>query len=430
MGKPIIEVRNLSKEYLIAKNVQQYQMLREMMTSAVRVPWDIVHGRFARKSHTQFLALNDISCTVDPGEVVGVIGRNGAGKTTLLKILSHITYPTAGEVILRGRVASLLEVGTGFHPELTGRENIYFNGSILGMTKREINQKFNDIVSFAEVEKFIDTPVKQYSSGMQLRLAFSVAAHLEPEILIVDEVLAVGDALFQKKCLGKMNDVARLGRTIVFVSHDMETVERLCSRVILLHEGRILAQGPTADIIKQYLQVGTIERGERIWADPATAPGDSSVRMHAVRILNSKGDICTEFDVHDAVKIEQEFWVLNDQCSFVTALIQLTNEKGQDIITSYDNLDSPWGDGKHPVGLYRSVCNIPSDFLNDGQLNIRAAIVTLPRPQRVSLPDVLRFNVHDVMNPQGVRGNMPWPWPASTVRPRFSWTVEQVNPKI
>ncbi len=424
MGKPIIEVRNLSKEYRIATKAQPYHTLRDTMTRAVRIPWDIVHGRFVRKSHTPFLALNDISCTVEPGEVVGVVGRNGAGKTTLLKILSRITYPTAGEVVLRGRVASLLEVGTGFHPELTGRENIYFNGSILGMTKREINQKLNDIVSFAEVEKFIDTPVKHYSSGMQLRLAFSVAAHLEPEILIIDEVLAVGDVQFQKKCLGKMDDVAKEGRTIIFVSHNMEAVERLCSRTILLHEGKTIADGPTNEVINKYLHVGMAEQGERVWEIPAEAPGDDIVRLHAVRVRSSTGAICTTFDVRDTITIEIGYWVLKDGYGLTTSL-GLLNERGYAILYSYDNCDSPWTDTKRPAGLYWSTCHIPGDFLTNGQISLNVGVVTHPHPVHTSVSDILRINVVDRFDPAGVRGNMPREWPAVAVRPRLHWRVVQ-----
>src|SRR3989344_5621221 len=212
--KPIIEIENLSKEYTLFHKLPYYT-LRDMFTSVARKPLDILRGKIKSHEQEKFSALKDINFSIQQGERVGIIGRNGAGKSTLLKILSQITPPTTGEIILRGRVASLLEVGTGFHPELTGRENIYLNGAILGMKKKEIAKKFDEIISFAEIEKFLDTPVKRYSSGMYVRLAFAVAAHLEPEILLVDEVLAVGDAQFQKKCLGKMEDVANQGRTIL-----------------------------------------------------------------------------------------------------------------------------------------------------------------------------------------------------------------------
>ena len=243
--KPIIEVQNLSKQYKIGQK-QKYLSLRDSVT-------DFFKNKGRNTEGSDFWALNDVSFDVQAGESIGIIGRNGAGKSTLLKILSRITPPTKGKVILRGRIASLLEVGTGFHPELTGRENVYFNASILGLRKAEVNKKFDEIVAFSGVEQFIDTPLKHYSSGMQLRLAFAVAAHLEPEILVIDEVLAVGDAEFQKKCLGKMDEVSKSGRTIILVSHQMNVVQSLCPRCILLQEGRISRVGETKDVIRHYL---------------------------------------------------------------------------------------------------------------------------------------------------------------------------------
>src|SRR6185503_16162252 len=242
--KPIIRAENLSKRYRIGGG---YTSLRDAFAATVRAPLRrLSSGKKGAESIVW--ALKDVSFEIAPGEVVGIIGRNGAGKSTLLKILSRITKPTAGWVSLNGRVGSLLEVGTGFHSELTGRENIYLNGAILGMSKREIDSKFDEIVAFAETEQFLDTPVKHYSSGMTVRLAFAVAAHLEPEIMIIDEVLAVGDVAFQKKCLGKMDEVARAGRTVLFVSHDLNAVNSLCERALLLHEGKIAISGPTADV--------------------------------------------------------------------------------------------------------------------------------------------------------------------------------------
>jgi lipopolysaccharide transport system ATP-binding protein len=249
--KPIIEVQNLRKEFKIGIKPEGYLTIR-----------DIISNPFAtqEKAPNTFFALDDVSFNVDPGESIGIIGRNGAGKSTLLKILSRITPPSSGKIICRGRIASLLEVGTGFHPELTGRENIYMNGSILGMRRYEIEKHFDDIVEFSGVEKFIDTPLKRYSSGMQLRLAFAVAAHLEPEILIIDEVLAVGDAEFQKKCLGKMNEVSKSGRTVIFVSHDMGAVQNLCTRSILLQHGKIVTRGITSDVIDHYLMNNNLQK--------------------------------------------------------------------------------------------------------------------------------------------------------------------------
>ena len=258
--KPAIRVENLSKQYRLGSRAKEsYRTLRETITNTITAPFRNLARSFQQRAHgadepDTIWALKDVSFEVQPGEVVGIIGRNGAGKSTLLKILSRITEPTTGRVELRGRVGSLLEVGTGFHPELTGRENIYLNGAILGMTRSEIDRKFDEIVAFAEIEKFLDTPVKRYSSGMYVRLAFAVAAHLEPEILIVDEVLAVGDAEFQKKCLGKMKDVGRDGRTVLFVSHNMAAIQSLCLRGLILENGWIVGDSPAASAVAQYMK--------------------------------------------------------------------------------------------------------------------------------------------------------------------------------
>jgi lipopolysaccharide transport system ATP-binding protein len=295
----IITVENLGKEYVLSHQKREsYTLLRDVMTNSVKnmgrklIRPFLSHGPSSTDpTHEEFWALKDVSFEIARGERVGIIGRNGAGKSTLLKILSRITEPTEGRVRIRGRVASLLEVGTGFHPELTGRENIYLNGAILGMTRAEIKSKFDEIVSFAEVEKFLDTPVKHYSSGMYVRLAFAVAAHLEPEILVVDEVLAVGDAQFQKKCLGKMDDVsATEGRTVLFVSHNMAAIQKLCQKVILLNSGKIVGVGDPEVLVDKYLSdsanmahTSLIERKDR--------QGTGDIRFTAVKIQNATNDV-------------------------------------------------------------------------------------------------------------------------------------------
>jgi lipopolysaccharide transport system ATP-binding protein len=288
MTAPAIRIENLGKRYVVDHELKRrggYRTLRESLADLAAAPLRRLKGN-GRVAHEDFWALKDVSFEVQPGEVVGIIGRNGAGKSTLLKILSQITKPTTGRVELNGRVGSLLEVGTGFHPELTGRENIYLNGSILGMSKREIDRKFDEIVDFAETEKFLDTPVKRYSSGMYVRLAFAVAAHLEPEMLIIDEVLAVGDARFQRKCLDKMGQVAQEGRTIIFVSHDLGNIVRLCSRAILLDEGRVEANGDVDDVTSRYVHE---DSGPNNGFADLTArrdrTGNGRAQFHSIKLL-------------------------------------------------------------------------------------------------------------------------------------------------
>ena len=274
--KPIIRVENLSKQYTIGAKTEPYSTLRESLTRAARKPINMIR-RNGKAEKTQFWALKDISFDVMPGEVVGIIGRNGAGKSTLLKVLSRITEPTTGRVELYGRVGSLLEVGTGFHPELTGRENIFLNGAILGMRRAEIEKKFDEIVDFAEVEEFLDTPVKRYSSGMYVRLAFAVAAHLEPEILVVDEVLAVGDMEFQKKCLGKIRDISTEGRTVLFVSHNIKAIQQLCDVCVLLQAGKLADLGPTPSVVQRYV--------EQHPGPPKRQPG-SKIEIESIRLID------------------------------------------------------------------------------------------------------------------------------------------------
>ncbi|MBZ9577531.1 ABC transporter ATP-binding protein [Patescibacteria group bacterium] len=283
----MIEVNNLSKSYRLGHNLFSYRSLRDEMVSFTKKP--VLWLRGNRELRENFWALKDISFSVEEGEVLGIIGRNGAGKTTLLKILSQITPPTKGEAVIKGRVSSLLEVGTGFHPELTGKENIYFNGALLGMTKKEINSKFDEIVNFAELEKFLETPVKRYSSGMYVRLAFAIAAHLEPEILLVDEVLAVGDTAFQKKCLGKMNKVAQSGRTILFISHNMAAIENLCTRAIVLDEGKKIFEGETKKAIDHYLFSYKTDR--RNLRDFSSRKGNGELRIVDLKFRNKDGKI-------------------------------------------------------------------------------------------------------------------------------------------
>jgi lipopolysaccharide transport system ATP-binding protein len=356
--------------------------------------------------------------------VVGIIGRNGAGKSTLLKILSRITEPSEGRVRLRGRVGSLLEVGTGFHPELTGRENIFLNGAILGMHRAEIKKKFDEIVAFAEVEKFLDTPVKHFSSGMYVRLAFAVAAHLEPEILIVDEVLAVGDAQFQTKCLGKVEEVSLHGRTVLFVSHSMPTILRLCKRVILLQCGLLVGDGQAQEITRKYLTSGTESPVERVWTVSEQAPGDYVVRLRAVRVKNSKGQIAETIDISEPFEIEVEYWNLQERLK-PSVSIHFTNEEGVLLFASNDFLNDDWWNSTRKPGLVRARCQIPAHLLSEGQYFILAAVCTYNPPVIHALErDAVCFQAVDQYDLDKTREKFTPKWPGA-IRPKLEWSIHQ-----
>jgi lipopolysaccharide transport system ATP-binding protein len=356
MSDIAIRVENLSKRYRIGER-EPYKTLRDTIAKAVSSPFHRIRNSSGQPSvvggHNNFIwALKDVSFEIKQGEVVGIIGRNGAGKTTLLKILSRITEPTEGYAEVRGRVGSLLEVGTGFHPELTGRENIYLNGAILGMKKREIDRKFDEIVEFAEIEKFIDTPVKRYSSGMYVRLAFAVAAHLEPEILLVDEVLAVGDAAFQKKCLGKMGDVAKEGRTVLFVSHNMDAIRKLCPRAIRLDNGNIKSVGSTDSVITQYLGDGALEITP--YVSLPTIPSDSPGTGISLQFFASDGTSRAWFHLDEPWQIVFEFEIFKPTAHVIAAVGIVTF--GSVPIITY------WSKPKNLIpGKYQVVfeCNLP-----------------------------------------------------------------------
>jgi lipopolysaccharide transport system ATP-binding protein len=432
MSDWIIKAEGLGKRYRIQHQQQgrRYKALRDVITdrakSVVRGLWS--RGPVVRGSTTEdFWALRDVSFQVRQGEVVGIIGRNGAGKSTLLKILSRITEPTEGQAVLRGRVASLLEVGTGFHPELTGRENIFLNGAILGMSRAEIRRKFDEIVAFAEVEKFLDTPVKRYSSGMYVRLAFAVAAHLEPEILVVDEVLAVGDASFQKKCLGKMQDVSSRGRTVLFVSHSMPTILRLCERVVLLQNGMVVGDGPAEEITRKYLSPEHGRAAERVWKTPEDAPGDGIARLHAVRVINALGEITETVDVSESFEIEVEYWNLQDRIK-PTVSIHFTNEDGVLLFVTNDFSNQGWWLSERRPGRVRARCRVPAYLLAEGQLYILAALCSYDPDNIHALErDVVVFQIVDQYDTEGTRQKYAKPWPGA-VRPRLEWRIEEVKP--
>jgi lipopolysaccharide transport system ATP-binding protein len=341
----------------------------------------------------------------------------------LLKVLSRITEPTTGRVRVAGRVGSLLEVGTGFHPELTGRENIYLNGAILGMHNFEIDQRFDEIVAFSEIEKFIDTPVKHYSSGMFLRLAFAVAAHLTPEILLVDEVLAVGDERFQRKCMGKMESVGKEGRTVLFVSHNMTAIHRLCQRVILLQDGKISTDGDTAEVISTYLNADRSEAECKVWNDPAQAPGDGTARLKQVRLLDRNNRVRSSFEIREPVQIEVEYWAFDPGQPFMPILM-ITNEDGICVLESAANHDPIYTGKTRKRGIYRSVCRIPGDFFNEGMFTVDVLIrVLVPRRYFIRESNLLSFRIQDSGSGHSVKGDFPKAW-SGVVAPILPWVTD------
>ena len=361
MSDVAIKVENLSKKYTIG--VKSSSSLRETLVSK----WDMLTGK--KKEETEeFWALKDVSFGVKKGEVLGIIGKNGAGKSTLLKILSRITEPTSGRAEISGRVSSLLEVGTGFHPELTGRENIFLNGTILGMTRKEVKAKFDEIVDFSGVEKFIDTPVKHYSSGMYVRLAFAVAAHLEPEILIIDEVLAVGDAEFQKKCLGKMDAVAKEGRTVLFVSHNMGAVNSLCSNCILLNNGNIVINNKTADVILKYY---SNENSTAFFEPKIKKIGDKNIELISGWVENLEGKIQNSFNFNESFNVCMKYKIFTEQSSIPVPNFHFYFTDG-----SYAFLSQPASEKAKEKGIYIAKCNIPKFFLNNKTYFVGLAVTT------------------------------------------------------
>ena len=420
--RPIIKAEGLAKEYRLGSG-SSYVTLRDAITDVAAAPFRFFgRTRLQRRRNDTVIALDGVSFEAQPGEVVGMIGRNGAGKSTLLKVLSRITEPTRGRAQLYGRVSSLLEVGTGFHPELTGRENVFLNGAILGMTRNEITSKFDEIVEFSGIERFIDTPVKWYSSGMYLRLAFSVAAHLEPEILIVDEVLAVGDASFQRKCLNKMQTVSQQGRTVLFVSHDMTAITRLCPRAILLERGKVLRDGPAHDVVGSYLTSGLGTTAARVWEDSATAPGNDIVRLRAVRVRTDDGHVTAAIDIRRPVRIEIEFEVRKSG-HLLTPNFHVFNEKGINVFITND-LDPAWRGRPRPEGIYTSTAWIPGNFLAEGTLLVGAAVSTLdPVVVHFFEREAVAFQVIDSLDGDSARSEYAGPYPG-VVRPVFQWTTK------
>ena len=428
MNDIVIRAEKIDKLFHIGAKQGSYKTLRETVTDGLTAPFrrigKLLRGQASGASELdeELWALKDVSFEIKRGEVIGFIGGNGAGKSTLLKILSRITEPTNGYAEIRGRVGSLLEVGTGFHPELTGRENIYLNGAILGMKRIEINNKFDEIVAFSEVDKFIDTPVKHYSSGMYLRLAFAVAAHLEPEILLVDEVLAVGDARFQKKCLNKMEDIGKEGRTVIFVSHNMSAVARLCQRAILLDRGIIIGTGPAHKVVSSYLLSDNGTTAERVWSEPSRAPGSDVVRLRAVRVKTKDGLVTDMVDVLQPIAVEIEYDVLKPGY-ILLPIVNFINEAGVNAFESND-LDPAWRRRRRPVGHWTSTVWIPENFMSEGMLFVSLSFVTLdPIIGQFKEDNAVAFHVVDNMGGDSARGD----WPGeidSIVRPLFEWSTK------
>ena len=429
-----INVENISKRYRVGVKVESPDSLVGAMTNLIAAPFNnftrisrLTRFRATDEPAEVIWAVNDVSFEIRSGEVVGLIGRNGAGKSTLLKILSKITDPTSGQATVRGRVRTLLEVGTGFHAELTGRENIYVNGAILGMKRVEIDKKFDEIVDFSGIERYIDTPVKRYSSGMGVRLAFAVAAHLEPDVMLIDEVLAVGDAQFQKKCLGKIETVGREGRTVIFVSHNMQYVSRLCDRIILLDQGKLIDDGPAQRVIGKYLLSDESTHAVRRWPNVREAPGNEVVRLRGVYVRSEMGQISESVDIRQPVSVELEYDVLEGGMTIVPS-IRLINDQG---IAVFDSLDITEETNKVPrdQGTYRSTMHIPGNFLAEGLHTARVGLSTLhPRQKHVVEPDAVAFNVYDPAEGDSARGDFGGDV-FGVVRPKLKWATVYESPE-
>ena len=426
MSKTVIRVENISKAYrlgLIGSGT---------LSDDLKVWWAKARGKpnpllkIGQEDHGnregEFIwALHDINFSVEEGSVLGIIGRNGAGKSTILKILSRVTAPTSGYIKVKGRIASLLEVGTGFHPELTGRENIYLNGAILGMKKAEIDRKFDEILDFSEIEEFIDTPVKRYSSGMYVRLAFAVAAHLDPEILVVDEVLAVGDADFQRKSLGKMGDVAQQGRTVLFVSHNMSSIMRLTQETIVLEHGRLALRAPSPEAVDYYLSAGDAKAGERTWEKDEIPLNAMPFRPVALRLLNRNGQTVEIIQSVEPFAVEMEYF-LDAPLTGLRIGLYLNSTRGDQVFTTFDTDDDTRFKKyvSRPAGHYVSRCEFPKDMLNGGRyvLGINASSYGI---RRYFMDEkALAFSVDTT----GAPGKQWKELRPGVLRPRFEWKIE------
>jgi lipopolysaccharide transport system ATP-binding protein len=424
MGDPVIRVENLSKKYVLSHQQEKgrYKALRDVIADGATSLFRQIRNpksKIQNPGREEFWALKDVSFEIKQGDRVGIIGRNGAGKSTLLKILSRIVEPTSGKIRIKGRVASLLEVGTGFHPELTGRENVFLNGAILGMSKTEIQRKFDEIVAFAEIEKFLDTPVKRYSSGMYVRLAFAVAAHLEPEILIVDEVLAVGDASFQKKCLGKMENVSQEGRTVLFVSHNMAAMRALCSRALLMKKGQLRLDAGIEDAIDNYLAEDTTSDSSIVW-DVNNAPKSSLIRFIEASLLDERNQPTSQIDCRKGFSINVKYEVLKPINNLRIGFF-MQNSEGIPICGSTD-FNSNRASKTEP-GVYLSRCSFPGYILNTGAYIIQlGADYTSSLANPILTPFCLGFSIEDTEGHGAESHKLP-----GLLRPKLNWDFQELD---
>jgi lipopolysaccharide transport system ATP-binding protein len=411
----VIQADNISKRYIIdhIKGNARGNTFRELVTDGIK-------NIFTKKteeavSHEDFWALKGVSFDIKQGDRVGIIGSNGAGKSTLLKVLSRITEPTEGKISIKGRVASLLEVGTGFHPELSGRENIFLNGAILGMKRQDIKNQFDAIVDFAGVEKFLDTPVKRYSSGMYVRLGFAISAHLEPEILIVDEVLAVGDAEFQRKCLGKMKDASTSGRTILFVSHNLTAVQGLCNKAMFMQKGQLMEMGETNQVLATYLSHVQKTALESWWLTPEEAPGNTLARLKSIKLVPDFIDNQKHIDVRTPFKIQIEFWNMMEGANLNISLHlnSLTGECIFNIGTLSQTFEK---------GIITAECEIPGNYLNDGSYSISFMVVKDTSTLIYNFEEALIFEIGDYR--EGTSWYGKWP---GYVRPKIDFPIAQLE---
>jgi lipopolysaccharide transport system ATP-binding protein len=418
-----IRVDKLAKLYRIGKTTDNGNNFGQKISQKVTSPFKYLASTLTKPEDDEIIwAIKDISFDVNNGEVVGIIGKNGAGKSTLLKILSRITEPSEGRALLNGRVGSLLEVGTGFHPELTGKENIYLNGAILGMRREEIEAKYEQIVEFSGVSRFLETPVKRYSSGMRVRLAFAVASHLDPEILLIDEVLAVGDAEFQKKCLGQMDRVAKGGRTILFVSHNMLAVQNLCTRVIWLEHGKMVMDGNTSDVVKEYSKSHSSIIPEQLWEKHDSAPGNEFVRIHRINIVPESGSPGDPISLQSSFYINIDYWVTQPDTDISTT-IQIHTEQGVIAFESNNALSLAEKGLSNQRGLYRTQCLIPGHLLNNGYHSVRLVFVKDQSRAIYRYEDAISFDVVELNDERsGYFGKQ-----RGVVRPKLTWTSEKID---